>query len=73
MIKRQKSLVKKLKDIDSEVRALNKMGQLKKPFNTRLGIELPYEYREVNSVIYPLIQTLTGGGVVSLVGFKEDK
>ena len=67
-----KSLVSRLKKIDADMRDLQRSGQLKKEFNTRLGIQLPYEYRFVNRIIYSLVQTLTGGDVVSLVGFKED-
>ena len=67
-----KSLVLRLKKIDADMRDLQRSGQLKKEFNTRLGIQLPYEYRFVNRIIYSLVQTLTGGDVVSLVGFKED-
>ena len=67
-----KDLVKKLRAIDAELRSLQDQGLLKKEFNSRLGISLPYEYRRVNKVIYSLIQTLTGGGVINLIGFKED-
>ena len=68
-----KELVKKLRVIDAELRSLQEQGLLKKEFNSRLGINLPYEYRRVNKVIYSLIQTLTGGGVINLIGFKEDR
>ena len=67
-----KKLVSRLKEIDADMRELQESGQLKKEFNSRLGIDLPYEYRRVNRIIYSLVQTLTGGGTVSLVGFKED-
>ncbi len=67
-----KVLVARLKKIDADIRELKENDKLQKEFNSRLGIELPYEYRRVNKVIYSLIQTLTGGGTVSLVGFKED-
>lgn len=67
-----KNLVSRLKKIDADMRDLQRSGQLKKEFNTRLGIQLPYEYRFVNRIIYSLVQTLTGGDAVSLVGFKED-
>ncbi len=68
-----KSLVKRLKEIDRSMRELEARHVLKSPFNSRLGgIRPPAAYRRVNPVIYALIQTLTGGKPVSLVGFTSD-
>lgn len=69
---RTKELVKRLKEIDRSIRELEERGALKRVFNSRLGIETPKEYRRVNPVIYALIQTLTGGKPVSLIGFLPD-
>lgn len=68
-----KALVKQLKVIDRGMRELEERQLLRFPFDTRLGIEPPEAYRRVNPVIYALIQTLTGGKPVSLIGFTSDE
>lgn len=68
-----KKLVKRLKEIDKQLRELGEAGQLKYPFNSRLGITPPEAYSRVNPVIYALIETLSGGRQVSLVGFSEEE
>lgn len=66
-----KDLVKQLKRIDADMRMKEEKGQLKYPFNSRLGINTPESYRRVNPVIYALIEILTGGNQVSLIGFSD--
>lgn len=68
-----KALVKQLKVIDRSMRELGERRLLKVAFNSRLGIQPPKAYRRVNPVIYALIQTLTGGKPVSLIGFTSDE
>ena len=68
-----KDLVKQLKKIDSDMRKMQEDGRLKYPFNTRLGIEPPEAYSRVNPVIYALIETLSGGEQVSLIGFSDEE
>ena len=67
-----RKLVKRLKEIDRRMREMEEQNRLKKPFNSRLGIESPEAYNRVNPVIYALIQTLTGGKPVNLIGFTPD-
>lgn len=68
-----KDLVKQLKKIDQDMRELQDHGMLKQEFNSRIqGYSIPNEYRKVNPVIYCLVQTLSGGESINLVGFKED-
>ena len=67
-----KALVKRLKEVDRMMRDLDEKKLLEYSFNSRLGIDSPDAYRRVNPVIYALIQTLTGGKTVSLMGFSED-
>ena len=67
-----KALVKRLKEVDQMMRDLDEKKLLEYSFNSRLGIDSPDAYRRVNPVIYALIQTLTGGKTVSLMGFSED-
>lgn len=68
-----KDLVKQLKKIDSDMRKMQEDGRLKYPFNTRLGIEPSEAYSRVNPVIYALIETLSGGEQVSLIGFSDEE
>lgn len=70
---RTKLLVKQLKKIDSDIRKMQEVGRLKHPFNSRLGITAPEAYSRVNPVIYALIETLSGGEQVSLIGFSEEE
>lgn len=70
---RTKKLVKQLKRIDSDMRAMKEEGLLKYTFNSRLGISAPEEYSQVNPVIYALIETLSGGDHVSLIGFSDEE
>ena len=70
---RTKKLVKQLKRIDSDMRAMKEGGLLKYTFNSRLGISAPEEYSQVNPVIYALIETLSGGDHVSLIGFSDEE
>lgn len=68
-----KQLVKQLKKIDSDMRKLDDRGMLKHPFDCRIqGYSIPSEYRKVNPIIYCLVQTLTGGESISLVGFTDN-
>lgn len=67
-----KQLVKRLKQIDQDMRTLEKRGVLKYKFDSRIrGYTIPEEYRRVNPVIYCLVQTLSGGESINLVGFEE--
>ena len=68
---RTKQLVKRLKKIDSDMRMMEENGLLNHTFNSRLGITAPEAYSRVNPVIYALIETLSGGGQVSLIGFSD--
>lgn len=70
---RTKELVKQLKRIDSDMRAMKEGGLLKYTFNSRLGISAPEEYSRVNPVIYALVETLSGGKHVSLIGFSDEE
>ena len=70
---RTKQLVKQLKKIDSDMRSMKENGQLQYPFNSRLGITAPEAYSQVNPVIYALIETLSGGEQVSLIGFSDEE
>ena len=70
---RTKQLVKQLKKIDSVMREMQENGQLQHPFNSRLGITAPESYSRVNPVIYALIETLSGGEQVSLIGFSDEE
>ena len=68
-----KEIVRQLKFIDNEMRRLKAENRLDNEFNCRvMGISLPEEYYKVNKVIYALIETLTGGKSINLVGFQED-
>ncbi len=70
---RTKEIVKKVKKIDSDMRELNASGKLKQPFNSRIhDVKIPNEFYKVNKIIYCLVQTLTGGESVNLVGFRDD-
>lgn len=69
---RTKLLVKQLKKIDADMRTMKENNLLKCPFNSRLGITAPDAYCRVNPVIYALIETLTGGNQVSLIGFSDE-
>ena len=55
------------------MRAMKEEGLLKYTFNSRLGISAPEEYSQVNPVIYALIETLSGGDHVSLIGFSDEE
>lgn len=67
-----KQLVRRLKQIDRDMRMLEERGVLKYKFDSRIrGYTLPMEYRRVNPVIYCLVQTLSGGESINLVGFEE--
>lgn len=67
-----KQLVKQLKQIDQDMRTLEERGALKNKFDSRIrGYTIPTEYRRVNPVIYCLVQTLSGGESINLVGFEE--
>ncbi len=67
-----KQLVKRLKQIDQEIRTLGMRGRLKNKFDSRIrGYVIPPEYCKVNPVIYCLVQTLSGGESINLVGFEE--
>ena len=70
---RTKLLVKQLKKIDSDIRKMGEDGRLKHSFNSRLGITAPEAYSRVNPVIYALIETLSGGEQVSLIGFSDEE
>lgn len=70
---RTKLLVKQLKKIDSDIRKMGEDGRLKYSFNSRLGITAPEAYSRVNPVIYALIETLSGGEQVSLIGFSDEE
>ena len=70
---RTKNLVKQLKKIDSDMRTMKEEGLLKYTFNSRLGISAPKEYSQVNPVIYALVETLSGGEPVSLIGFSDEE
>ena len=70
---RTKELVKQLKRIDSDMRVMKEEGLLKYTFNSRLGISAPEEYSQVNPVIYALVETLSGGEHVSLIGFSDEE
>lgn len=70
---RTKMLVKQLKKIDSDMRKMQEDGRLKHSFNSRLGITAPEAYSRVNPVIYALIETLSGGEQVSLIGFSDEE
>ena len=70
---RTKLLVKQLKKIDSDIRKMREDGRLKHSFNSRLGITAPEAYSRVNPVIYALIETLSGGEQVSLIGFSDEE
>ena len=70
---RTKELVKQLKRIDSDMRVMKEEGLLKHTFNSHLGISAPEEYSQVNPVIYALVETLSGGEHVSLIGFSDEE
>ena len=70
---RTKLLVKQLKKIDADMRKMCADGRLKHAFNSRLGITAPEAYSRVNPVIYALIETLSGGEQVSLIGFSDEE
>ena len=70
---RTKELVKQLKRIDSDMRVMKEEGLLKHTFNSHLGISAPEEYSRVNPVIYALVETLSGGEHVSLIGFSDEE
>lgn len=70
---RTKLLVKQLKKIDSDIRKMGEDERLKHSFNSRLGITAPEAYSRVNPVIYALIETLSGGEQVSLIGFSDEE
>ena len=59
--------LKELNDVMTE-----KANILKFPFISRLDMEVPEELNQVSSVVYPLIELLTGGNAIKLTGFTED-
>ena len=44
----------------------------KKPFTSRIDVEVPKFLKKVSKTIYPLIEVLTDGNAVKLTGFTED-
>lgn len=65
-----KEFVLFLKELNTVMNA--KASQLKHPFVSRLDIEVPESLNRTSSVVYPLIELLTGGNAIKLTGFTED-
>lgn len=63
-----KHFVNDLKELDM----IAKNVALKHPFVSRIDVEVPDNLRNVSSVVYPLIETLSDGNAVKLTGFTED-
>lgn len=65
-----KEFVVFLKDLNDVMN--EKATQLQYPFVSRLAMEVPEELNKISSVVYPLIELLTGGNAIKLTGFTED-
>ena len=63
-----KHFVNDLKELDVIAKNVN----LKYPFVSRIDVEVPDNLRNVSSIVYPLIETLSDGNAVKLTGFTED-
>ncbi len=63
-----KHFVNDLKELDM----IAKNVLLKHPFVSRIDVDVPENLRNVSSVVYPLIETLSDGNAVKLTGFTED-
>ena len=69
-----RGLVRILKELDSEIDQLSFDGKLEKKFKSRIErIEVPDMYKNMNKLIYAIIELLSGGpnGPVKLIGFED--
>lgn len=69
---------KKVKDFVALLKEANNMiydisDRLERPFAGRIELEVPNEFRNVNKVLYPLIEILSDGNAIKLTGYDSDE
>ena len=68
-----KQMVKQLKLINEELRDIRANKETTGTLMPRIkGIEVPAALNKVTPLIYALIQTLSGGRSVNLIGYSDD-
>ena len=66
-----KELVALLKEFNNTIFELS--GQFKHPFVGRVQLNIPKEFANVHSVLYPLIEILSDGNAIKLTGYDSDE